>query len=318
LTLEIARRVLKEEAEAIQALIPRLGPSFDSAVSMLAACAGRVVVSGMGKSGLIGAKIAATLASTGTPALFLHPADAIHGDLGMVAPGDVVLGLSSSGETEEMIRMVEFLKRLGVPLIALTGSLESTLARHSQVFLDVGVEREAGPMGLVPTASTTAALAMGDALAVALLEKKGFTARDFAKYHPGGRIGRNLLTVENLMHPRESCPTVGEAAPLVDAVREISAKKLGMTCVESVDGTLAGVITDGDLRRCLERGVDLLSKRAGDCMTRSPVSISKLETAARALHLLETRKITSLVVLSEDRKIEGVLHIHDLWRTQLF
>ena len=318
MSLDIARRVLREEAEAIQALIPRLGPSFDTAVTLLASCAGRVVVSGMGKSGLIGAKIAATLASTGTPSFFLHPADAIHGDLGMVAPGDVVLGLSSSGETEEMVRMVEFLKRLGVPLIALIGNLESTLGRHSLVALDVGVPREAGPMGLVPTTSTTAALAMGDALAVALLEKKGFTARDFAKYHPGGRIGRNILTVENLMHSRESCPVVGEASSLVEAVREISAKKLGMTCVESADGTLAGVITDGDLRRCLERGVDLLTKQARDCMTRSPVSISRHETAARALHLLETRKITSLVVLAEDRRIEGVLHLHDLWRTQLF
>ncbi|HEU5180106.1 MAG TPA: KpsF/GutQ family sugar-phosphate isomerase [Candidatus Polarisedimenticolia bacterium] len=318
MSLDIARRVLKEEAEAIQALIPRLGPSFETAVTILASCAGRVVVSGMGKSGLIGAKIAATLASTGTPSLFLHPADAIHGDLGMVAPGDVVLGLSSSGETEEIVRMVEFLKRLGVPLIALTGSVESTLARHSQVVLDVGVVREAGPLGLVPTASTTAALAMGDALAVALLERKGFTARDFARYHPGGRIGRNILTVENLMHPRATCPVVAETASLVDAVREISAKKLGMTCVESKDGTLAGVITDGDLRRCLERGVDLLAQRARDCMTASPVSISRLETAARALHLLETRKITSLVVLSEDRRLEGILHIHDLWRTQLF
>jgi arabinose-5-phosphate isomerase len=315
---EIGRQVLESEAEAIRDLIPRLGQSFDAAVATLAACRGRVVVSGMGKSGLIGAKIAATLASTGTPSNFLHPAEAIHGDIGMVTQGDVVLGISSSGETEEMCRLVELLKRLGIPLISLTGNLESTMARHSLVSLDVGVAREAGPMGLVPTSSTTAALAMGDALAVALLETKGFTARDFAIYHPGGRIGRDILMVEDFMHPRENCPRVASSASMLDAIREISARRLGMTCVEAPDGTLAGIITDGDLRRCLERGMDLSICTARDCMTANPVTISRGETAARALNQLESRKITSLVVISSERCLEGVLHLHDLWRTQLF
>ena len=318
MTLEIARQVLASEADAIRSLIPRLGASFEAAVEALASCGGRVVVSGMGKSGLIGAKIAATLASTGTPALFLHPAEAIHGDIGMVVPGDLVLGISYSGETEEMTRLVELLKRLGVPLIALTGDLQSTLARHSSVTLDVGVGREAGPMGLVPTSSTTAALAMGDALAVALLERKGFTSRDFASYHPGGRIGRSILTVENLMHPRGKAPRVSVDAPMLEAIREISSRKLGMTCVESPDGVLAGIITDGDLRRFLASGTNLLTRQARDCMTENPVTITRSETAARALNLLESRKITSLVVVSAERRIEGVLHIHDLWRTQLF
>ena len=315
---EIGRQVLETEAEAIRNLIPRLGASFDAAVGALAACRGRVVVSGMGKSGLIGAKIAATLASTGTPSNFLHPAEAIHGDIGMVTQGDVVLGISSSGETEEMCRLVELLKRLGIPMISLTGNLESTMARHSLVALDVGVAREAGPMGLVPTSSTTAALAMGDALAVALLETKGFTSRDFAVFHPGGRIGREILKVEDLMHGRANCPCVGRNATMLEAIREISAKRLGMTCIEGEDGTLAGIITDGDLRRCLEKGMELSSCSVPDCMTANPVTISLGETAARALNLLETKKITSLVVVSTGRRIEGVLHLHDLWRTQLF
>jgi arabinose-5-phosphate isomerase len=315
---DIGRQVLEAEAEAIRNLIPRLGASFEAAVTALAACRGRVVVSGMGKSGLIGAKISATLASTGTPSNFLHPAEAIHGDIGMVTQGDVVLGISSSGETEEMCRLVELLKRLGIPLISLTGNLQSTLARHSLVALDVGVTREAGPMGLVPTSSTTAALAMGDALAVALLETKGFTSRDFALFHPGGRIGREILMVEDLMHTHENCPRVGKSATMLEAIREISSRRLGMTCVEAADGTLAGIITDGDLRRCLERGMDLSSCSAQECMVQSPLTISKRETAALALNLLESRKITSLVVVSPERHIEGVLHLHDLWRTQLF
>ncbi|HEV8376392.1 MAG TPA: KpsF/GutQ family sugar-phosphate isomerase, partial [Candidatus Polarisedimenticolia bacterium] len=315
MSLETGRRVLQEEADAIRDLIPRLGESFNAAVEALAACQGRVVVSGMGKSGLIGGKIAATLASTGTPALFMHPAEAIHGDIGMVVPGDLVLGISASGETEEMVRLLELLKRLGVPLISLTGSLESTLARYSLVALDVGVGREAGSLGLVPTSSTTAALAMGDALAVAVLERKGFTARDFAEYHPGGRIGITILTVQALMHPRESTPRVSPAAKMVEVVGKMSAGKMGMTCVEQPDGTLAGIITDGDLRRCLEKGANLLQLSARDCMTASAVTILGTETAARALHLMETRKITSLVVISPERRIEGLLHIHDLWRT---
>jgi len=314
----IGRQVLEEEAQAIRDLVPRLGPSFDAAVEAMAACTGRIVVSGMGKSGLVGAKIAATLASTGTPSLFLHPAEAIHGDIGMVVAGDLVLGISSSGETEEMVRLLELLKRLGVPLISLTGNLESTLARHSVVALDVGVAREAGPMGLVPTTSTTAALAMGDALAVALLEKKGFTARDFAAYHPGGSLGREILLVSDLMHSGKAVPIVPAEAPMSEAVREMSAKKLGMTCVSGPDSALAGILTDGDLRRLLQKGVDLLSRTAGECMTPDPRTISAGEPAAKALQILEARKITSLVVVDSRRRVEGVIHIHDLWRTQLF
>jgi arabinose-5-phosphate isomerase len=314
----IGREVLEAEAEAIRALIPRLGSSFEQAVEAMASCRGRIVVSGMGKSGLIGAKIAATLASTGTPALFLHPAEAVHGDIGMVISGDLVLGISASGETEEMVRMLELLKRLNIPLIALTGNLESTLARHSQVPLNVGVTKEAGPLGLVPTCSTTAALAMGDALAVALLERKGFTAKDFATYHPGGRLGRELLTVRHLMHEGTSTPRVSPATPMVDVVKEMSAKKLGMTCVTSADSTLLGIITDGDLRRLLERGINLLSRRAEECMTASPVTIGGDEPAARALQTMEARKITSLVVVGSGNRVEGVIQIHDLWRTQLF
>jgi arabinose-5-phosphate isomerase len=272
----------------------------------------------MGKSGLIGAKIAATLASTGSPALFLHPAEAIHGDIGMVVAGDLVLGISTSGETEEMLRLAELLKRLGVPLLSLTGNLESALARNSLVALDVSVAREAGELGLVPTCSTTAALAMGDALAVALLEKKGFTARQFAAYHPGGSIGRKVLTVASLMHTGRDVPRVSESAAMVEAIRTMSEKKLGMTCVEDASLRLAGILTDGDLRRLLQKGWDLRQKRAGDCMTRDPVTVAGDELAARALHLMETRKITSLVVTDPERRIEGVIHIHDLWRTQLF
>jgi len=314
----IGRQVLEEEARAILDLVPRLGPSFDAAVEAMAACAGRIVVSGMGKSGLIGAKIAATLASTGTPSLFLHPAEAIHGDIGMVVGGDLVLGISSSGETEEMVRLLELLKRLGVPLISLTGNLESTLARHSVVALDVGVSREAGPMGLVPTTSTVAALAMGDALAVALLEKKGFTARDFAAYHPGGSLGREMLLVADLMHSGEAIPMVPAEVSMVEAVREMSAKNMGMTCILGPASTLAGIVTDGDLRRLLQKGVDLLSRRAGECMTPEPATISAREPAAKALQIMEARKITSLVVVDSRRCVEGVIHIHDLWRTELF
>jgi len=315
---QTGREVLEEEAAAIRALAGRLGPSFDHAVQAMSSCRGRIVVSGMGKSGLIGAKIAATLASTGSPALFLHPAEAIHGDIGMVVREDLVLGISASGETEEMVRLLELLKRIGVPLISLTGNLESTLARYSLVALDVSVEKEAGQLALVPTCSTTAALAMGDALAVALLETKGFTAREFASYHPGGRLGHRLLTVSNLMHAGDAVPRVRAGSPMSEAVQEMSEKKLGMTCVEGADGTLAGILTDGDLRRLLQKGVNLLSRTTQECMTPDPVTIGPEEPAARGLHILETRRITALIVISADRRVMGVLHIHDLWRTQLF
>jgi len=315
---DIARRVLELEARAILDLVPRLDGSFDRAVELLAACQGRVIVTGMGKSGLIGAKIAATFSSTGTPSIFLHPAEAVHGDIGMVVPGDVVLAISSSGETEELVHLLEILKRLDVRLVALTGGRDSTLARHAHAALDVGIEREASPLGLVPTASTTAALAMGDALAMALVERRGFTLEDFARLHPGGRLGRKVLTVGHLMHAGDAAPRVRSGAALSEALRIMSDGRLGMAVVVAESGALEGVITDGDLRRALLRGGDPHRMRVDDAMGRSPVTIGREDLAATALSLMEARKITSLVVLGPDRRVEGVLHLHDLWRTQLF
>ncbi len=315
---EIARRVLELEARAILSLIPRLHDGFEQAVEVLHSCKGRVVVTGMGKSGLIGAKIAATFSSTGTPSLFLHPAEAVHGDIGMVVPGDCVLAVSSSGETEEMLRLLELIRRVEVTLIAMTGNPESTLARHARINLDVGIDREASPLELVPTASTTAALAMGDALAMALVERRGFTLKDFARLHPGGRLGRKVLTVGQLMHAGEAAPVVRAGASMRDAIRVMSEKRLGMACVVHPDGTLAGIITDGDLRRVVGRGQDLLGMTVDDAMGRSPITIGKEELAATALSVLEGRKITSLIVVDAARRVDGVLHIHDLWRTQLF
>lgn len=318
MALDIARQVLELEARAILGLIPRLHAGFERAVELLHACKGRVVVTGMGKSGLIAAKVAATLTSTGTPSLFLHPAEAVHGDIGMVVSGDVVLAISASGETEEMLRLLELIGRIGVDLIALTGNPASTLARHSKVNLDVGTEKEASPLELVPTASTTAALAMGDALAMALVARRGFTLHDFARLHPGGPLGRKVLTVGHLMHRGDDAPVVTLGTPMRDAIRVMSDKKLGMTAVVDREGALAGIVTDGDLRRILGRGQDILALRVDDAMSRTPVSIEREELAAAALSLLETRKITSLVVIDTRRHVEGVLHIHDLWRTQLF
>jgi arabinose-5-phosphate isomerase len=314
----IARKVLELEAQAILDLVPRLDEAFDRAVDALCACKGRVVVTGMGKSGLIGAKIAATFSSTGTPSLFLHPAEAVHGDIGMVVPGDVVLAISQSGETEEILRLLELIKRLGVPLIAMTGDPGSALARHSRMVLDVRIEREASPLGLVPTASTTAALAMGDALAMALLERRGLTLEDFARLHPGGHIGRKVVTVAHLMHAGGDAPMVKTGTPMRDAIKTMSDRKLGMTCVVRDDGTLAGVVTDGDLRRRIGAGDNLLAMTVDGVMSRNPATIGRQELAVSALNLLEERKITSLVVVDAQNRVEGVLHVHDLWRTQLF
>lgn len=315
---EIARKVLELEARAILNLVPRLGEAFDRAVDALNACKGRVVVTGMGKSGLIGTKIAATFSSTGTPSLFLHAAEAVHGDIGMVVPGDVVLAISHSGETEELLRLLELIKRLDVVLISMTGDPASALARHSRIVLDVRIDEEASPLGLVPTASTTAALAMGDALAMALLEKRGFTLDEFARYHPGGRIGKKVVTVAHLMHRGGDAPLVRAGTPMRNAIRTMSDRKLGMACVVRDDGTLAGVITDGDLRRHLGQGDNLLAMTVDGVMTTNPVTIDRQELAAAALSILEARKITSLVVVDGENRVEGVLHIHDLWRTQLF
>jgi arabinose-5-phosphate isomerase len=315
---DTARRVLEIEALAVGDLAGRLGEEFDRAVDMVLACAGRVVVTGMGKSGIVSQKIAATLASTGTPAFFVHPAEAIHGDLGMIVAGDVVVAVSNSGETEELVRLLEIIRRLGARIVAMSGAPGSTLARHADVHLDVGVRREACPLDLVPTASTTAALAMGDALAVACYEKRGFTAGDFARLHPGGNLGRRLLTVGELMHSGDGVPAVHTGATMSEAVHEMSAKRLGMTCVVDDGGALAGVLTDGDLRRRMLRLERPLDGTAGEAMTRTPTTISPDALAGEALRIMEEKKITSLPVLDASRRLLGVIQIHDLWRTELF
>ena len=315
--LELARKVLKTEADAILGLMDRLDEHFERAVQLLYDCPGRVVVTGMGKSGIICRKIAATLSSTGTSAVFLHPAEAIHGDLGMMRDGDVVLALSHSGETEELIRLLEAIRRIGARLIALTGNSDSTLARAADVTLDCGIAEEACPMNLVPTASTTAALAMGDALAMTLLVKKGFREEDFASLHPGGKLGRRLIRVEHVMHSGDAAPVVTPATPMPDVIHEMSDKRLGMTCVVDDDQCLVGIFTDGDLRRLMLGSSDVLSLTAGDVMKTNPRTIGRSMLAVEALKIMETHKITSVVVASEGGRVEGVVHLHDLWRTQM-
>ena len=315
--LATARQVLEVEARSVAALAQRVDGTFLRALDALYDCKGRVVVTGLGKSGIICKKIAATLASTGTPALFMHPAEALHGDLGMVVPGDVVLAVSNSGETEELLRLLERLKRLGVTIVSMTGNVASTLARQSDIHLDVSVPQEACPMDLIPTASTTVSLALGDALAIALVEKRGFREADFASLHPGGRLGRKVLLVEQVMHRAEALPVVGPGTAIREAILEMTAKRLGMTTVADGGRRLLGIITDGDLRRLMQRVAEPLAVRAEDAMTRTPVTIAPSELAAAALRLMEERHITSLVVVDADRRVEGVIHLHDLWRTQL-
>ncbi|MBC8017475.1 MAG: KpsF/GutQ family sugar-phosphate isomerase [Verrucomicrobia bacterium] len=312
-----AKRVIQVEADALQAMAGRIDASFEQAVELVLASKGRVVVSGMGKSGLVGQKIASTMASTGTPALFLHPAEGIHGDLGMIMIGDVVIAISNSGETEEMLRILPSIKRIGAHVIAMTGSSTSTLARNSDVFLDVSVKEEACPLGLAPTASTTAALAMGDALAVALLVQRGFRAEDFAIFHPGGSLGKKLLLrVEDLMHVGEAVPLVSENTLMKEALFVITAKGLGVTGVVADDGGLCGVITDGDLRRALEKGYDILGQRAAELMKLNPRRIKRQELAAAALQIMEHFSITSLFVFEDDSTPApcGIVHLHDILR----
>jgi arabinose-5-phosphate isomerase len=314
--LALARRVLKTEADAILALVDRLDDRFSRAVVLLKECRGRVIVTGMGKSGIISRKIAATLSSTGTPAFFMHPAEAIHGDLGVIQGDDVVIALSQSGETAEVLRLLETIRRIGARIVAVTGAPGSTLAQSADLALDCGVTEEACPMGLVPTASTTAALALGDALAMTVLVEKGFREEDFANLHPGGKIGKKLMRVEALMHAGPQAPLVDIGARMRDVIYEMSRKGLGMTAVTS-DGRLAGIITDGDLRRRMADGSDVLGLPAGEVMTRNPITIDRQMLAAQALLLMEQRKITSLIVATGG-VVEGVLHLHDLWRTELF
>ena len=314
----LARKVLQTEAAAILALVDRLDDRFDRAVDLLRQCRGRVILTGMGKSGIICQKIAATLSSTGTPAHFMHPADAIHGDLGVLLADDVVMAMSYSGETDEIVRLLEFIRRLGAKLIAITGASQSTLAQAADVTLDCGVSKEACPMNLVPTASTTAALAIGDALAMTLLVEKGFRQEDFANLHPGGTLGKSLLRVERLMHAGSDCPVVTLTTPMRDVFAEMSRKRLGMTCVVDGNDTLLGVITDGDLRRHIEKDVDVRALTAADVMTENPVAIPGATLAVEALNMMEARHITSLVVVDKSRRVAGVVQIHDLWRTEMF
>ncbi|HTQ59810.1 MAG TPA: KpsF/GutQ family sugar-phosphate isomerase [Candidatus Solibacter sp.] len=318
MSLDTARRVLKIEAQAILDVLARLEAAFEKAVDILFACKGRVVVTGMGKSGLVGRKISATLSSTGTPSFFLHPADALHGDLGMLARGDSVLAVSYGGETDEIIQLLETLKRLEAPIVTLTGKTNSTLAKASEVALDVSVREEACSLNLAPTASTTVAMAVGDALAVSLLERRGFQPRDFADLHPAGRLGTKLLRVEHKMHAGDAMPRVSVDAPMPEVIHEMSRKGLGMTTVLETDGKLAGILTDGDLRRLMEkhRGVTL-EMNAAAAMTRNPTTIGPHVLASEALNLMEKRKITSVVVVDEERRVLGVVHLHDLWTLEL-
>jgi arabinose-5-phosphate isomerase len=310
---------LRIEAEALGELLQRLDASFEQAVELLLVCKGRVVVTGMGKSGLIGRKIAATFSSTGTPAVFLHPAEAIHGDLGMLMRDDVVLAVSYGGETEEIIALLETIKRLGLRMVTLTGRPRSTIAAVSEVVLDVSVKEEACSLNLAPTASTTATMAMGDALAVTLLDRRGFSPVDFAALHPGGRLGKKLLRAENLMHAGEAMPRVATTAKMPDVIYEISKKSLGMTTVVDAEGRLAGILTDGDLRRLMQqRGAATLDLLVGDCVTKNPQTIAPGELAGAALRMMEERKITSLVVVDAERRPLGVVHLHDLWTLELF
>jgi arabinose-5-phosphate isomerase len=312
-SLREGKRVLGIEARAVQALIDRLDDRFVQAVDLLYGCKGKVVVSGMGKSGLVGQKIAATMASTGTPAFFLHPAEGIHGDLGMVGRYDALVAISNSGEVQEVLQLLPYMERMGIPIVAMTGRPSSTLAKHSNVVLDVSVSEEACPMGLAPTASTTATLALGDALALALLQRRGFKEEDFAQFHPGGALGRRLLVrVKDLMHAGPDVPTVEESATGTTAMLEMTAKKLGMTTVVDRAGALSGVITDGDLRRFIQRGGDFLKATASELASRNPKSIGPDDLAAKAVEMMERHSITTLVVIEGAQKIVGVIHLHDL------
>ncbi|MBI3015688.1 MAG: KpsF/GutQ family sugar-phosphate isomerase [Candidatus Tectomicrobia bacterium] len=314
--IERAKKVLEIESKAVAALIDRVGLEFVSAVELIDKCRGRLIVTGIGKSGLIGKKIASTFASMGVPALFMHPVEGVHGDLGMVVKGDVLIAISKSGETEEILKLLSVIKRFGIKLIALTGNPESTLARRSDVVLNVGVSEEACVLDLLPTASTTATLAMGDALAVTLLEKRGFSPDDLALLHPGGVIGKKLLLlVGDLMHSGNELPLVREEATLKDVIYEISSKRLGVTSVVDGEGTLKGIVTDGDLRRLMERQEFPISVRAADFMTKNPKTIEDSALAAEALQVMEKHSITSLLILNGSRQPKGIIHLHDILRS---
>jgi arabinose-5-phosphate isomerase len=312
--IDLGRQALSIEIDGLRAQLPRLGADFARACRICLSCRGRVVVTGMGKSGHVGGKIAATLASTGSPAFFVHPGEASHGDVGMITRDDAVLALSNSGETAEILTILPVIKRLGIPLIAFTGNPESTLAKMATVHLDIGVPAEACPLNLAPTASTTAALAVGDALAVALLKARGFTEEDFARSHPAGNLGRRLLFVKDVMRTGEHIPTVGITTSLAEGLMEVTSKGLGMTAIIDDSQHVLGVFTDGDLRRAIDRKADLHATRMSDIMSRHAKTVQPSTLAAEAVHLMETHRITSLVVVDADSKIVGALNVHDLLR----
>lgn len=314
--VEIGKKVLRIEANAIADAIERINSNFETAVNILYETKGRVVTTGMGKSGLIARKISATLTSTGTPSTFLHPSEALHGDIGIIHGDDVVIALSSSGETFEVLRMLDYIKRIGVPLVSLVGNITSTLARESNVFLDCSIESEACPIGLVPSTSTTLTLAVGDALSIALMERKGFSEEDFKFYHPGGSIGKKLLKVNHLMHTGNDLPQVRPESPMKEVLNTINEKKFGVAIVVDEDLSILGVITDGDLRRCFLKGIDFNNTTANQCMTHNPLTISTNHLAVEALKIMEDHHITSLVVV-EEKHLKGLLHLHDLWRTEM-
>jgi arabinose-5-phosphate isomerase len=313
-----AKRVLEVEAAAILGLVGHLDHHFVDAVEMIAVSTGRVVTMGVGKSGIICKKISATLASTGTPSFFMHPTEAFHGDLGMLVRGDIVLAVSNSGETEELVKVLPSIKRIGAEMIAITGNPNSTLARGADRHLNAAISKEACPLGLAPTASTTATLALGDALAMALLVRRGFKEEDFGFLHPGGKLGKRFLKVRELMHHGDDLPLVREGTVMREVIYEMSKKGFGIAAVTSEDGTMLGVISDGDLRRLLEHDEQVLKRTAGESMKRNPITIDGNELASAALQIMEERKITSLFIASEERRVEGIIHIHDLWGLELF
>src|ERR1700682_2327255 len=313
-----AKRVLEVEAAAIVGLIDHLDNTFVEVVELINGCSGRVISMGLGKSGIICKKISATLASTGTPSFFLHPAEAIHGDLGMIVAGDIVLAVSNSGETEELVRLLPSIKRIGAELVAMTGNPQSTLARGADYHLSAAISREACPLGLAPTASTTATLALGDALAMALLLRKGFREEDFAFLHPGGKLGKRFLRVKDLMHTGDAVPSVLPTTSMHDVIYEMSKKGFGITAVTREDGVLQGVISDGDLRRLLQKDESILRKTAADGMNGTPLTIDGGELASVALHVMEEKKITSIFIAGAENRLEGIIHLYELWGLELF
>ncbi|HEY2324880.1 MAG TPA: KpsF/GutQ family sugar-phosphate isomerase [Thermoanaerobaculia bacterium] len=321
-SLAEARRVLEVEAAAIVGLIDHLDGSFVEVVELINASTGdsggRVVTMGVGKSGIICKKVSATLASTGTPSFFLHPTEAIHGDLGMLVRGDVVLAISNSGETEELVRLIPHIKRIGAEVVAISGNPASTIAKNADYHLSAAISQEACPLGLAPTASTTATLALGDALAMALLVRKGFKEEDFAFLHPGGKLGKRFLRVADLMHRGNDVPVVEAKTLMHDAIYEMSNKGFGITAVTDADGRLAGAISDGDLRRLLQNDEQIVRKTAGESMKKNPLTIDANELASAALQIMETKKITSLFIVDGERRVEGIIHLHDLWGIELF